>query len=381
VQIQEQTQLLEDKISQMKAQQEALAEKIRLQEEKQEEYQQILEKNGEKQTYLVKLSSDCEQLEQEIEEQKKLVLEPLLARQKELKESQQQQKAQILEAKEKVKEQEKQAVPLQETLKKQQEKQKEAQEAQQALTSQIEETNRVISDRADAVNQLKEQYEEKQETVLVLRKKQNELNGDVVMLQNEIDRLKDHLNNEDIENLKREQQSLMMEKIQYDEQMETLRSSVEEEQKELKEKRDALQAQRDAYEKEKSLLTDECTRHRNRIQELQDLIQKGENQKKESTAKAASLEEECRQMRLWFESLDAEAAKKRLSLLEKKLQVYQKVQKELFYESDTLDIHYSVSSQEANEKREELRSRLKELEQLFETYKNIYNRVCDLLKN
>ena len=76
--------------------------------------------------------------------------------------------------------------------------------------------NEEIQARADAIHERQEKKLEMEGTVAFLKEEQNKLNGNVVILQNEIDRLSEHLKNNDATKLVEERDRLRQEKLEAD---------------------------------------------------------------------------------------------------------------------------------------------------------------------
>ena len=95
----------------------------------------------------------------------------------------------------------------------------------------------------------------------------------------------------------------------------------------------------------------------------------------------ADAEERHGQLRKWFESLDMTKYDARIKQAQQRINMFEDAQKALFYEMDELNLAQTVSNQEANEKREELRLQLKQIEQLLEDYRKKYKMICELLSD
>ena len=95
----------------------------------------------------------------------------------------------------------------------------------------------------------------------------------------------------------------------------------------------------------------------------------------------ADVEERQGQLRKWFETLDMTQYDARIKQAQQRINMFEDAQKALFYEMDELNLAQTVSNQEANEKREELRLQLKQIEQLLEDYRKKYKMICELLSD
>lgn len=235
--------------------------------------------------------------------------------------------------------------------------------------------------KADAINQAKESLQEKQETAAVLREQQSRLNGDVVMIQNEIDRLKEHLTNSDAAKLQTERSRLLQEKLQVDEKMEQERLALETVRKTLVDSRDEMQLQRDRFEKERSILLDQTLQMKERLRALEEQIQAGKTEKNQLEQRLSDAEEQYRHLKEWFESLEIKRYTERLNHAEQKIRIFQEVQRELFYETEELGLLQGMTNQEANKKREELRRQMEEIEDKVEDYRRKYNIICGLFSD
>ena len=238
-----------------------------------------------------------------------------------------------------------------------------------------------IMAQSERIRQLSEKEKDKKGTVEELKQRQNRLNADVVLLQNEIDRLREHLANSDFDKLKIEKEKLLKEKMVLDAALAEETQEYDRVKLAMVECQEERIAQKESFEKEQSRILDENMHLQDRINDLSMRI---ENETKERCVLEKTLEDaqiRYQQLRKWFETLDMSQYEARIKNAQQRIAMFEDAQRALFYELDDLNMIQSVSNQEANEKREELRLQLKQIEILLEDYRKKYKMICELLSD
>ncbi|MBQ2288239.1 MAG: hypothetical protein II251_05990, partial [Lachnospiraceae bacterium] len=242
----------------------------------------------------------------------------------------------------------------------------------------LEET---IRSQNQEILKLTESKQIKAETVQELLDRQNQLDKDVVILQNEIDRLREHLANSNYDDLCEEKDRLYKEKMALDQDVASKMSECEEILASIQECKDDCVTKKERYEKEKSRLIDENSELNQQIKDLEEVISNKQNQKEELEKTLSDAEDRYKQLRKWFESLEVSNFDERLKIALKKTTIFEEAQKELFYEVENIGLAQTISMQEANEKKDELRRQLKEIEDLLNEYQRKYKKICELLSD
>ena len=241
--------------------------------------------------------------------------------------------------------------------------------------------NEEIQARADAIHERQEKKLEMEGTVAFLKEEQNKLNGNVVILQNEIDRLSEHLKNNDATKLVEERDRLRQEKLEADTRFAQEQSIIHEQRAALQEKTNELQAVRDRFEKEKSSLMDQNIQTESRIRVLKEAIDKYSGDKLQMEKDLRAAEGMHDSLEQWFESLEVQKYRDRLKLIEEKIYLFKEVQAALFAETGAFGLNQGMTHKEANEKREELRQQMETLETMTENYRKRYNMICGLFSD
>ena len=138
---------------------------------------------------------------------------------------------------------------------------------------------------------------------------------------------------------------------------------------------------KESFEKEQSRILDDNLHLKEKIDKLSEENEAKTKERATLEKALADVEERQGQLRKWFETLDMSQYDARIKQAQQRINMFEDAQKALFYEMDELNLAQTVSNQEANEKREELRLQLKQIEQLLEDYRKKYKMICELLSD
>lgn len=365
---------LEEKEKTLSAAKKQLDEKIVFWEAKKKQCEQQMDEVNKKHQYYQKLSSECERMQSLINEMDHVSIGPMEVEVSNLgdaleKRKQSMQQLEVTLAKLRKEYEEQSKVYTQKI------------SEQEKLHQDIRTVDSVIDSQNKSIAKLVDEESEKRATVQELQNRQNQLHNDVITLQNEIDRLREHLANSDLEHLQKEKEHLLKEKMDLDESVakeltecETLRLS-------LQECQDERMARKAHFEKEQSRISDENTLLMHQIDELVALIS-NEEKEKEALEKALNdAENRYKQLRKWFESLEVSQYDERLKTALQKTSLFEEAQKALFYEIGEIGLTQTISMQEANEKKEELKKQLRDIETSMSSYQRKYQIICKLLSD
>lgn len=376
-----QAQDLEEKEKQLTDFENLVTSKVGILEDKKKEYEKRVKALDEKRQYLLLLEGDCQKLQTMIERLENTSVKPMEEKRAALQDEFDERKKSLDALEDQVDDfASKIAV-----VKKQFSDTKVVYDQKVTdhgkLQGDIKELNEHIFDRSERIRQLHEKEKELQGTVEELKRRQNQLNADVVMHQNEIDRLREHLANSDLDQILVEKEKLLKEKMALDETMTKEQSEYDHIRQTLQESRDEQIAKKEKFEKERSIILDENVYLKEKIDTLIATIDKEETERIQLEKVLVDTENRYRQLRKWFESLEVNKYEERLKNAQYKIRMFEEAQKELFYEMEEIGLLQMVSNQEANEKREELRVQLKEIETLLEVYRRKYITICGLLSD
>ena len=373
-QISEKTEEIDEKVKTLITANEQLDAKITIYEKKKSKYDLQMDEVNKKHKYFEKLSSECERIESLINEMNTVSIEPLETQIEDLKKYYEVRKEHLEH--------------LQGLLKSEQKKYAEQSslfEQNKAARDQMVQKINILEETIRSQNQeilkLTESKQIKAETVQELLDRQNQLDKDVVILQNEIDRLREHLANSNYDDLCEEKDRLYKEKMALDQDVASKMSECEEILASIQECKDDCVTKKERYEKEKSRLIDENSELNQQIKDLEEVISNKQNQKEELEKTLSDAEDRYKQLRKWFESLEVSNFDERLKIALKKTTIFEEAQKELFYEVENIGLAQTISMQEANEKKDELRRQLKEIEDLLNEYQRKYKKICELLSD
>ena len=238
-----------------------------------------------------------------------------------------------------------------------------------------------IVEKGERVRQLLEKEQNMCGTVEELKGRQNRLDADVVLYQNEIDRLREHLANSDLEKLKIEKEKLANEKMAMDAMLSEEKMEQERLRQAIIECQEERIAQKENAEKEQSQLSDMNEMLKIKIDELNECIEIDTKQRNQLEKTLNDAETRQKQLKKWFETLDMPQYEAKIKKIQGLIAMYEDAQKALFYETDELKAIPTISNQEANDKKEELRVQFKQIETSLEVYRKKYNTICELLSD
>ncbi len=373
-QLQEKTEEIDEMTKTLMSAKNQLNEKISIYENKKSKYDLQMDEVNKKRKYYEKISSECERMESLIHEMNSVSIGPLESKISELKEDYESRKQHLDHLQNLLEEEEKKNTE-QSTLYEQKKNEKDK------IVQDVNILEEMIRNQNQEILKLTEDQSSKAEKVQELQNRQNQLDKDVVILQNEIDRLREHLANSNYNDLCDEKERLYKEKMSLDKDVAEKMSECEAVLSSIQEVMDDCTSKKERYEKEKSRLMDEKTELIQQIKDLEEVISNEQNQKEELEKTLNDAEDRYKQMRKWFESLEVNNYDDRLKTALQKIAVFEEAQKALFYEVDTLGIAQTISMQEANEKKDELRRQLKEIEDLLNEYQKKYKKICELLSD
>ena len=335
----------------------------------------------EKRQYLIRLEEECNELQMTIDRTESMSVQPLEEKRITLQTKIENQKRELQELQENIESFESDLATFNQRVS---ETQIEQQEKMQACTDalrNVEQLEQDIKERSERIRELSEKEKDKRGLVEDLKQRQNRLNADVVLLQNDIDRLREHLANSDFEKLKIEKEELLKEKMELDEVLSKEKLEYEQLKQAMYETQEERTAQKESFEKEQSRILDNNLHLKEKIDKLSEENEAKTKERAMLEKALADVEERQGQLRKWFETLDMSQYDARIKQAQQRINMFEDAQKALFYEMDELNLAQTVSNQEANEKREELRLALKQIETMLEDYRTKYKMICELLSD
>ncbi len=358
-------------LSSVKAQ---LDDKILICEDKKLKYNQRMTEINEKKKYYDKLASECECLESLIDEIDNMSIAPLEIEIEDLKESyRQKQKAveQLETSKCLAQDRYNELTNIYEK-----NKTKTIQ-----LTKDVMVLDENIAGQNQSIEKLEEEKKLKTEEEHELRMKRSQLDQEVVKIQNDIAQLNEQLANSDYDELCKEKQYLLEEKTKTDKETARVKAEIELNLASLQESKDRQTAEREQLEKQKSYLTDTIRDLEHQIEVLGESNSNDEKEKEQLIKTLNDVERKNQQLRQWFESLKVSDYDERLKTALQKMTIFEEAQKALFDEIGSVGLAQTISMQEANEKKEELRREFNEIEDSLKQYQEKYKKICELLSD
>lgn len=373
-QIFEKTEEIDEKAKTLIAAKEQLDEKIAIYEKKKSKYDLQMDAVNKKHKYFEKLSSECERMQSLIDEMDTVSIGPIEIEIADLKKTFEQRKEKLAQLELALK-----------SLREKYDEQTNLYEQNDVKKDQLVQDVDVLVENIRCQNQkilkLTGDKKTKVEKVQELQERQNQLDKDVVILQNEIDRLREHLANSNYEDLCTEKERLHKEKMALDQEVAAKLAECEAILASIKECKEDCITKKERYEKEQSRLMDENAELNQQIKNLEEVISNEQNQKEELEKTLSDAEDRYRQLRKWFESLEVSNFDERLKIALQKTTMFEEAQKELFYEVGNLGLAQTISMQEANEKKDELRRQFKEIQDSINDYQEKYKKICELLSD
>ena len=335
----------------------------------------------EKRQYLLRLEEECNTLQMMIDQTETMSVKPLEEKRSSLQMAIENQKKELQELQENIEGFESDLETFNQRVRETQiEQQEKIQECTDALGL-MQQLEQDIKERSECIQALSEQEKDKRGLVEELKQRQNRLNADVVLLQNDIDRLREHLANSDFEKLNIEKEELLKDKMALDEVLSKEKLEYEQLKQALYETQEERMAQKESFEKEQSRILDDNLHLKEKIDKLSEENEAKTKERAMLEKALADVEERQGQLRKWFETLDMTQYDARIKQAQQRINMFEDAQKALFYEMDELNLAQTVSNLEANEKRDELRLQLKQVEQLLEDYRKKYKMICELLSD
>ena len=373
-QIASQIEELDSKEVTLKSAKKQLDEKIVFWETKKKKCEEQMDEVNKKHQYYQKLSSECERMQSLIDEMDHVSIGPMETEVSNLEDA-------LEKRRQSMKHLEETLIKLRKEYEDKSKIYTQKISEQEKLHQDIRTVDSVIDSQNKSIAKLTNEEREKRSTVQELQKRQNQLHNDVITLQNEIDRLREHLANSDFEHLQKEKEHLLKEKMDLDESVAKELADCEALRISLQECQDERMVRKAHFEKEQSRISDENALLMQQIDELVELISNEEKEKDQLEKALNDAENRYKQLRKWFESLEVSQYDERLKTALQKTALFEEVQRELFYEIGDIGLTQTISMQEANEKKEELRRQLKEIETSISVYQRKYQRICELLSD
>ena len=211
--------------------------------------------------------------------------------------------------------------------------------------------------------------QEKEKFVAELRNQYQQLNDETIAIQQEIDRLLDHIRHDDMDSLKKERDRLSGDKLVFDAQM----SSLKKECSELKETLEKRKEQLRELEEKKTQAQELVRKIEEQMKSARETTERSQRQKDE-------LERQWNDDRELYEGLRNTEIQETLDRIGKKYDLFRQAQKELFAETEVVNATFYVTKRDIEDKRNEIQNQLSaiamELEKVRKTYKN----VCKILE-
>ena len=238
-----------------------------------------------------------------------------------------------------------------------------------------------IASQNQSIDKLEEEKKAKIEEKHELRIKRSQLDQDVVKVQNDIAQLNEQLVNSDYDALCKEKNFLLEEKTKKDKETARVKAEKETILASLQESKDKHTAEREQLEKQKSYLTDTIRDLEHQIEVLKESNSNDEKEKEQLIKTLNDVERKNQQLKQWFDSLKINDYDERLKTALQKMAIFEETQKALFDEIGSVGLAQTISMQEANEKKEELRRQFNEIEDSLKQYQEKYRKICELLSD
>lgn len=373
-QILNETKEIDEKFKTLSSAKSQLDDKILICEDKKLKYNQRMTEINEKKKYFEKLASECECMESLIDEIDTISIGPLEIEIKDLKDSYQQKQKDVEEletSKRLMQNRYNELINIYEN-----NKLKNTQ-----LAKDVKALEENIASQNQSIDKLEEEKKAKTEEKHELRIKRSQLDQDVVKVQNDIAQLNEQLVNSDYDELCKEKNYLLEEKTKKDKETARVKEEKETILASLQESKDKYTAEREQLEKQKSYLTDTIRDLEHQIEVLKESNSNDEKEKEQLIKTLNDVERKNQQLKQWFESLKINDYDERLKIALQKMTVFEETQKALFDEIGSVGLAQTISMQEANEKKEELRSQFKEIEDSLKQYQEKYRKICELLSD
>lgn len=373
-QILNETKEIDEKFKTLSSAKAQLDDKILICEGKKIKYNQRMTEINEKKKYYEKLASECECMETLIDEMDNISIGPLEIEIQDLKDSYQQKQKDVEEletSKRLIQNRYNELINIYEN-----NKLKNTQ-----LAKDVKALEENIASQNQSIDKLEEEKKAKIEEKHELRIKRSQLDQDVVKVQNDIAQLNEQLVNSDYDALCKEKNYLLEEKTKKDKETARVKAEKETILASLQESKDKHTAEREQLEKQKSYLTDTIRDLEHQIEVLKESNSNDEKEKEQLIKTLNDVERKNQQLKQWFDSLKINDYDERLKTALQKMAIFEETQKALFDEIGSVGLAQTISMQEANEKKEELRRQFNEIEDSLKQYQEKYRKICELLSD
>ena len=373
-QILNETKEIDEKFETLSSAKAQLDDKILICEGKKIKYNQRMTEINEKKKYYEKLASECECMETLIDEMDNISIGPLEIEIQDLKDSYQQKQKDVEEletSKRLIQNRYNELINIYEN-----NKLKNTQ-----LAKDVKALEENIASQNQSIDKLEEEKKAKIEEKHELRIKRSQLDQDVVKVQNDIAQLNEQLVNSDYDALCKEKNYLLEEKTKKDKETARVKAEKETILASLQESKDKHTAEREQLEKQKSYLTDTIRDLEHQIEVLKESNSNDEKEKEQLIKTLNDVERKNQQLKQWFDSLKINDYDERLKTALQKMAIFEETQKALFDEIGSVGLAQTISMQEANEKKEELRRQFNEIEDSLKQYQEKYRKICELLSD
>lgn len=235
----------------------------------------------------------------------------------------------------------------------------------------IQELNEVCGRERETREQtgiLKQDKLEKEKLVAELNNQYKQLSDETIAVQQEIDRLLDHIRHDDMDSLKKERDRLNGDKLIYDAQMSGLK-------KELTELKENLEIQKEQL-KELERKKDQAL---HLVKKMQEEMQSARETTERSQKELDILEHQRKSDRELYEGLRNTEIQQELERARKKYELFRQAQKELFAETEGVNATFYVTKSNIEDKRIEMQNQLSTIERELESVRKTYKNICKIL--
>lgn len=367
---------MDKKLVEDQAEMESLSAKI-------QGYRNMLEEERARSGQLEALRAECAKLENETEKLGSGKLQKLFEEKAALQQKKEKLEEQIRQEKENLdaagREQKELLEQQRAILEQKRQRMREQAAERDALDREQRKEEKILKELTAETGRMRKEKQDRDRALEAVKTQRNVLDGELVFLQDETERLKKYLEGLDVAQLRKERERLELEKQQKNQIYEAERRGLEQTRSELQEKNDQLAGVRDRLEKIRSSLLDENERTESRNSFLEHEIELEEEKKRSLGEKTEMLEERNRELVKWFQGLEAEAYASRLASAEKRAQYFAMVQRALLGSGQELKTGQWLNNESMNEKREEFQYRMREIEEMLREYRRQYEIVLGCL--
>lgn len=236
----------------------------------------------------------------------------------------------------------------------------------------LQELNGICSKEQKAREETEALVKDKQEKEMLVAELGNQykqLSDETIAIQQEIDRLLDHIRYDDMDCLKKERDRLGGDKLVFDAQM----SGLNKECSELKETITKRKKQLEELEKKKTQAQELVRKIEEQMKSARETTERSQRQKDE-------LERQWNADRELYEGLRNAEIQETLDRIGKKYSLFRQAQKELFAETEGVDATFYVTKSNIEDKRNEMQNQLSTITLEFEKVRKTYKIVCKILE-